>query len=156
MYDTYVVLQGWVGAEPVTTDTGRGPVTKIRVACTPRYYKDNQFHDGETTWYTVNAWRTLGTNVARSVHQGDPVVVRGRLKSDVWKRDDGTPSVTQVVEALFVGHDLTRGTTTFVRTPREERPSADEEPAVKEMNHADDPWGPPVTSEGVAKEGVAA
>lgn len=148
MYDTYVVLQGWVGTDPETIDTGQATMTKLRVACTPRYHKNGEFHDGETSWYTVNAWRTLGMNVARSIHKGDPVVVRGRLKTDVWTREGGEVSTTQVIEAVYVGHDLNRGSTVFTRTPREDRPAADEDPQVKQLNHADDPWGPALTSEG--------
>lgn len=150
MYDTFVTLQGWVGTDPTTTDTASGVVTKLRVACTPRFRKGDAWQDGETTWFTVNAWRTLGVHVARSVRKGEPVVVRGRLKSDVWTRDDGSVSVTYVVDAVYVAHDLTRGTTDFTRAVREERAEADVDPAVREMNHADDPWGPPVSSEGVA------
>ncbi len=148
MYDTYVVLQGWVGTDPETIEAGTTTMTKLRVGCTPRYRKGNDYHDGETSWYTVNAWRTLGANVARSVHKGDPVVVRGRLKTDVWERDDGSVSTTLVVDATYVGHDLSRGTTVFTRTSREERQPADQDPVVKELNHGEDPWGPALTSEG--------
>jgi single-strand DNA-binding protein len=66
--------------------------------------------DGQTSWYTVHAWRTLGNNVAASVHKGDAVVVHGRVRVDVWEREGQPPSVTHVVEASFVG-------TTSARAP---------------------------------------
>lgn len=156
MYDTYVVLQGWVGTDPETHTAGTATVTKFRVGCTPRYRKKNdEYHDGETTWYDVKAWRTLGENVARSVRKGDPVVVRGRLQADQWQRDDGVRSTTLVVEAGFVGHDLNRGTAAFIRTPRKEYADADAGPATAQAAHGD-PWASAPTAEPESVEGPAA
>ena len=43
------------------------------------------------------------------------MLVHGRLRTDVWEREDGQTSVTYVVEATYVGHDLTRGTGPFLK-----------------------------------------
>ncbi len=87
---------------------------------TPRRFRGGRWEDGETIWYAVKAWRALATHVAASVRTGDPVVVSGRLVADVWKREDGTVSTRYVVVAASVGHDLTRGTSTFQRAARPE------------------------------------
>ncbi len=56
-----------------------------------------------------------------SIKRGDAVVVHGRVRVDVWEREGQPNSVTWVVDATFVGHDLTRGTSSFVKTARASR-----------------------------------
>ncbi len=97
--------------------------------------------DGQTSWFSVTCWRALADHVRDSVRKGEPVVVHGRLRTDVWEREDGQSSVTYVVEATYVGHDLTRGTAVFVKAARPERVESEEgtDSAVKELIH--DPVG---------------
>ncbi|MBB6626759.1 single-stranded DNA-binding protein [Nocardioides sp. KIGAM211] len=129
MNDTTVTLQGWLGSNVTLRRAGASdvPVASFRLACTPRRYHraTDTWSDGETQWYTVTAWRGLATNCDRSLRRGDAVVVHGRLDATTWKNRDGEPVFTLEVEATFVGHDLNRGTTTFVRPPR---PAAAAEP----------------------------
>src|SRR4029079_18251554 len=101
MNESWVTLQGWVGGEVNTREAGGTRVSTFRVGCTPRYLRNGMWVDGQTSWYTVHAWRTLGNNVAASVHKGDAVVVHGRVRVDVWEREGQPPSVTHVVEASF-------------------------------------------------------
>jgi single-stranded DNA-binding protein len=63
--------------------------------------------------------------------------VHGRLRTDVWEREDGQTSVSYVVEAASVGHDLARGTAVFAKATRPERAEVEEDadPVVKEMIH---------------------
>lgn len=128
MNDTYVTLQGWVGNEVDLRDVGDTQCASFRVGCTPRYRKGDQWVDGKTSWYTVNCWRGLSRNVTESIHKGDAVIVHGRVRVDVWKRENQPESVSWVVDATFVGHDLTRGTSTFTKTPREVVPDSLPEP----------------------------
>ena len=81
----------------------------FRVGSTPRYNKGGTWVDGQTSWYTVNCWRGLGKNVGDSIKRGDAVVVHGRVRVDVWEREGQPASVTWVVDATFVGHDLNQG-----------------------------------------------
>ncbi len=53
-------------------------------------------------------------HVAASLHNGDPVVVHGRLVADVWERE-GKPQTSWEVVATSVGHDLSHGTTSFTK-----------------------------------------
>ncbi len=75
--------------------------------------------DGPTSFYTVWAWRTLATNLAASVAIGEPLVVHGRLKVREEERDGGRRTFVDV-EAVAVGHDLSRGTAAFRRVVRTE------------------------------------
>ena len=119
MNESYVTLQGWVGGDVDVREVGETTVASFRVGSTPRYHRAGTWVNGETSWYTVNCWRGLAANVRESVRRGDAVVVHGRVRVDVWKRDDDAPSSTSwVVDATFVGHDLTKGTSAFSKATR--------------------------------------
>jgi single-strand DNA-binding protein len=137
MNEALVTFQGWVGNEIVHRDTAQGPVANFRVGSTPRIRKrSGDWVDGPTSWFSVACWRGLADHVRDSVRKGDPVIVHGRLRTDVWRREDGQSSVTHVVEATYVGHDLTRGTTTFVKAARAEHTvDPDDEQVLKELIH---------------------
>lgn len=135
MSDTYVTLQGWVGTDVQHRTASGATVANFRVATTPRLKRKGEWVDGDTTWYSVACWRTLGENVCASVRKGDAVIVHGKLRSDLWKREDGDVSRSFVVDASFVGHDLSRGTSTFVRQTRVDRTEPDVHDEVTEMFH---------------------
>jgi single-strand DNA-binding protein len=138
MNEAFVTFQGWVGNEVVHRETASGPVANLRVGTTPRIRKRNgDWVDGPTSWFSVTCWRSLADHVRDSVRKGEPVFVHGRLRTDVWEREDGQSSVTHVVEATCVGHDLTRGTSAFVRATRPERTDTDEDAdsTLKELIH---------------------
>jgi len=120
MYETTVTLQGNLGTEVTSRVAGDSLVASFRVACTPRRYqrKTETWGDGTTQWYSVTAWRGLGENCHRSLRRGDPVIVHGRLTVNTWVNRDGIEMSSLEVEATHVGHDLTRGTAVFTKTPK--------------------------------------
>lgn len=119
MYETQVTLQGWAGSDVDLRETSSGAVASFRLGCTPRYYRNNEWHDGQTSWFTVTAWRALARNVKESVRKGDPVLVHGRIRVESWQPDGEQPPRTSwTVDAGFVGHDLNRGTSSFARPVR--------------------------------------
>ncbi len=121
MSDTFVTLHGWVGSEVTYRCPQNVSVANFRLASTPRLKRDGKWVDGDTTWYSVTVWRHLAENVRESVRKGDAVIVHGRLRTDSWEREDGQTSSRLQIEAQLVGHDLTRGSSTFLRTQRPER-----------------------------------
>lgn len=133
--ETVVTLQGWVGGEVVLRQAGDSLVAGFRVGCTPRRYhrRSETWVDGETQWFTVNAWRALGEHCAASLERGDPVVVHGRLAARTWTSKEGVETTTYEVEAALVGHDLARGTTIFTKAPAR---SASPTPAPHEEDAA--------------------
>jgi single-strand DNA-binding protein len=138
MNEASVTFQGWVGNDVVHRETTQGNVANFRVGSTPRIRKrSGEWVDGPTSWFSVSCWRALADHVRDSVRKGEPVLVHGRLRTDVWEREDGQSSVTYVVEATYVGHDLSRGTAVFVKAARPERAEGDDETehAVKELIH---------------------
>ena len=113
--EAQVHITGYAGTE--VESRGNGTVSAFRLACTPRIRTKSGWSDGNTTWIEVACFRTLAQHVAQSVHKGDPVLVFGKLRTNVWEKD-GQTHERLVLEAEMVGHDLNRGTSAFQRTPR--------------------------------------
>ena len=57
MSDTFVTLHGWVGSDVTYRNPHDISVVNFRVASTPRLKKEGKWIDGDTTWYSVTAWR---------------------------------------------------------------------------------------------------
>lgn len=148
MNESYVTLQGWVGGDVDVRDAGETQCASFRVGSTRRYNKGGTWVDGQTSWFTVNCWRGLGKNVAESIKRGDAVVVHGRVRVDVWEREGQPSSVSWIVEATFVGHDLNKGTSSFEKTARATTRDPLEDEAVREMVHAYQPDGPQLDAAG--------
>ncbi|MGH3509646.1 MAG: single-stranded DNA-binding protein [Nocardioidaceae bacterium] len=154
MHDAMVTFSGWAGNDPVFRETSGGNVANLRVGCTPRLRrKSGDWVDGPTSWFSVSCWRSLADNVRDSVKKGDPVIVHGRLQVDVWDRD-GVQSISPVVQALYVGHDLNRGRSLFTRATPPERAETDDdaEAALKELIHDPGHESPQLDSEGKPRE----
>ncbi len=106
------------------------PITSFRLASSQRRFdrSQNRWIDGETNWFTITSFRQLAINSSESVNKGDRVLVTGKLRVRDW--DNGERSGTSVeIDADAIGHDLSWGTATFVRTilvreadPAEESP----------------------------------
>jgi single-strand DNA-binding protein len=152
MHDAMVTLAGWVGNEVAYRETPRGQVANFRVGSTPRVRRPTgEWVDGVTTWFSVSCWRTLADNVRDSIRKGDPVVVHGRLQMDVWDRD-GHQSVSPLVQAVYVGHDLNRGRSAFDRVSPQEKPAdtadTEAETALKQLVHDPSHESPQLDSHG--------
>lgn len=118
--ETMVTIQGWVGSDPTLRIVGGAPVLNFRVGATPRRYKPRtgEWVDGQTQWYTVSAWRHLAENGERSLDKGDPVLVHGRLEHRRYINNQGVEVVALEIEAVTLGHDMTRGSSRFRKVTR--------------------------------------
>ncbi len=155
MNDTYITLTGWVGSDVSLREVAGGqPVANFRVATTSRKFRNNQWEDGATTWYSIRAWRRLADNVHGSIKRGDPVVVHGRLEADVWTKEDGSTNTQLVITATSVGHDLSRGTAVFTKPVRPEMvQSVAPQPQWSQevpSQTSTDPWAAPLSEQPVA------
>ncbi|MCX4797453.1 single-stranded DNA-binding protein [Streptomyces sp. NBC_01242] len=119
MNDTLVTLVGNAATGVEFRETATGGMARFRFAVTPRRWdREKQFWtDGHTSFYTVWAWRSLATNLSGSVSIGEPLVVHGRLKVREEERE-GLRRTFVDIEAVAVGHDLTRGTAAFRRVTK--------------------------------------
>ena len=127
MNDTSVTFHGWAGSDVRHRQVGDVTVADVRVGVTPRVKRGGEWVDGETTWYTVTAWRTLADNLRDSVRKGDPVIVHGRLRTESWQPEGGGTATTLLVDASLIGHDMNRGITHFIRKRPEQQPTDGEE-----------------------------
>lgn len=112
-----ITMSGYVGSEPVNFHReGSIEACSLRLGSTPAYYRsdERQWKERPTTWLTVKAYRNLATNVMKSVHKGDAIVVYGTLNTESWKKD-GNDYSRVVLEASAIGHDLNRGTSQFTK-----------------------------------------
>ncbi|MEU0299269.1 single-stranded DNA-binding protein [Streptomyces sp. NPDC006175] len=119
MNETLVTLVGNAATAVDFRDTATGPTARFRLAVTPRRWDREQqaWTDGRTSFYTVWARRTLAVNLSGSVSVGEPLVVHGRLKVREEERE-GAWKTSVDIDAVAVGHDLTRGTAAFRRVVR--------------------------------------
>ena len=106
-------------ATPLRHGVGASGVsfTNFRLASNYRRFDraQNKWVDLETNWFSVTAFRSLADNVAESLHQGDRVLVTGRLRIAPW--DNGEKKGTNVeILADAIGPDLFWGTAQYTRT----------------------------------------
>ena len=90
----------------------------------------------------MTAFRSLGINLANSLEKGHPVVVYGRMRINQWTNGERTGTTVEI-DAYNVGHDLTRGQSTFVRVARPQLEQHDRlaDPAVQQAGEALDGSG---------------
>jgi single-strand DNA-binding protein len=153
MNEPMMTICGNVVDTPNLNKTKNGHlVANFRVASTPRRFdrEKNTWVDGDTVYISVTAWRSLAENVAKSLQKGQPVVVFARFRQHDYIKDERPHSVHQL-EAVAVGHDLTRGVATFERVSRSHgSPSLDLDeqgiPADRSAEYLDldDEFGPGV------------
>ena len=128
MTDT-VTIRGFIATAPTQKflPNGNIPVTNFRIASTPRWFAatSGTWKEGTTNWYTVNSFRALAYNSARSLQVGHPVLVTGRLRVKQFERADGSPGTSIEVDATSIGHDLNYGLANFARVT-DRKPDVDE------------------------------
>jgi single-strand DNA-binding protein len=110
--DNQVTLVGNLTDDPELRYTPNGAaVCKVRIAVNRRYQDANgQWKDGETSYFTINAWRTLAENAAESLTRGMRVGVTGPLNYRTWEN--------QEVEADEVAPSLKWATASVTRQSR--------------------------------------
>ncbi|GGX69945.1 single-stranded DNA-binding protein [Streptomyces hiroshimensis] len=133
MNETLVTVVGNVATEPDYREAANGsPSSRFRLAVTARRWDraKEEWADGHTSFYTVWAWRTLAANVVASLGVGEPVVVQGKLRIREEERE-GKRWVSAELDAVSVGHDLSRGTSVFRRvSPARPRPAESSVPSA--------------------------
>lgn len=139
MNDTMVTLVGNAATAVEHRQTAGGvTVARFRLAARSRRWDKalERWTDGETSFYTVRSWRGLADNVAASVAVGEPLIVQGRLRlreGEQPPEKGGQRWFSAEVDAMAIGHDLTRGTAAFRRVLRPPRTAADGPPATAQQ-----------------------
>jgi single-strand DNA-binding protein len=141
MFDTYMTIVGNVLTAPEWRRTAQSNtlVTNFKVASTARRLDrdSGRWVDGNSLRVRVNCWRKLAEGVAASVMVGDPVVVCGRLYTRDWVDDAGNHRTLYELEAVAVGHDLSRGRGRFLRNRPTLATSAVSDPEAERRVHGE-------------------
>ncbi|CAM5541989.1 single-stranded DNA-binding protein [Streptomyces abikoensis] len=117
MNETLVTVVGNVATEPDFREAANGsPSSRFRLAASVRRWDraKEEWADAYTSFYTVWAWRALAANVVASLGVGEPVVVQGKLRIREEERE-GKRWLSADIDAVSIGHDLSRGTSVFRR-----------------------------------------
>ncbi len=124
-------------------------VLNFRVACNERRFDkaSESWMDGESLYLSVSCWRRLAENAA-SLVKGDPVIVRGKLRTREWTTEQGERRSVVELEANSIGPDLARCAVTVHKQRREEPSRAvnqdvvapTEEPSEL-LDRTDSPYG---------------
>ena len=121
MYETTVTLLGRLATTvtPVTFNDG-GLKASFRLASTERRFDRDQqaWVDGPQLFLSVVCWRSLADRVVATLRVGDPVIVRGKLRSREYEKDGQVHRVVEV-EATSIGPDLGRCSAMVLRRDTE-------------------------------------
>jgi single-strand DNA-binding protein len=119
MNDTTVTMIGNVLTAPEwrRTSTTATYVMTFRFAATSRKFDrmSGRWVDGDSLRLKVACWRTLGQNAFESIQLGDPLIISGRLYSRDWTDSDNHKRTSYELDAISLGHDLSRGVAKFAR-----------------------------------------
>jgi single-strand DNA-binding protein len=118
--ENQVAIVGNLTDDPELRYTPAGAaVANFRVAVNRRTKDESgQWKDGETSFFRVNAWRSLAENVAESLTRGSRVVVTGRLRSRSWENPEGETRSAVEIEADEIGPSLRWATAKVEKTQR--------------------------------------
>ena len=136
-----LTISGYVGSDPVNFSRNENaPACSLRIGSTSSYYHNEEkaWKERPTTWMTVKAYKSLASNVLKSVHKGDAIVVCGNLNTESWHKD-GEDRSRVVLEATSIGHDLNRGISEFTKTSyAKSKNAANAESKNKDYNESAD------------------
>lgn len=141
MSDT-ITVTGNIATEPELKRTPSGVlITTFRVASSERRYDKatDSWVDGHTNFYSVSTFRGLAEHVHASLHKGNRVILRGRLRMRAWETV-AKKGLTAEIDADSIGPDLLWGTTTFHRDER--LPRAVVSIGGAGTNNGGDGWAP--------------
>jgi single-strand DNA-binding protein len=92
-----IIIDGHLGRDPELRYTPKGdPVTSLAVVVTERKKVNDQWQDGDKTWFKVSVWGKDAEPVAEHARKGDRVVVVGTIKLSTYEKNGVTKTVADV------------------------------------------------------------
>lgn len=110
-------------------------VATFTVAVTPRVKRNDQWVDGDTTFFRCTVWREMAEQVAESVTRGMRLIVHGRFKTRQYEKD-GQTRMSVEIEVDEVGPSLRYATAKVQKISR----SGGSNGASSGGGFADDAW----------------
>lgn len=92
---------GRIGQDPEAIGSG----IRFRVATKDRYRNDQtgQWEDGETSWWTVKAWKKLAEQSKEQLKKGQEVMIYGSMKEETWTDSSGAKRTSYEIVADSIG-----------------------------------------------------
>jgi single-strand DNA-binding protein len=91
-----VVLQGNLAADPVSKQVNNTTVVNFTIAASENYKKQDGSFAEDTQFIDCEAWDSGAQSIANNWYKGDPVLVQGKLKKEVWEQDGAKRSRVKV------------------------------------------------------------
>lgn len=113
----YISVIGQIATEPKLFAPDRGvQFCSFRLASTERRFDPDrkEWIDGDTNWFSINAFRSLARNAKASFRKGDRIIVMGRLRVRPWEKGDKHGTSVEI-DAEGFGHDVRWGTSMFTK-----------------------------------------
>jgi len=133
-----ITITGRLGGDPELRFTPSGAaVANLRVV-TDRRFKNpttGEWESKDTSWWNVQAWKSLAENVTESLKKGDLVIVVGDIKQREYETKEGEKRTVVEVEARHIGPDLSRATAKVTKAGSTSAPASS----------GADPWATPTT-----------
>jgi single-strand DNA-binding protein len=144
--EAIVTVAGYIATEPAySKNTGGSPMLKMRLAWTPRRFDrvTNQWQDQASCFVWVKCWRRIAENANFCLNKGDAVVVSGSLTVTEYLSKEGTRRTSVDITATSIGHDLSRGISSFRRQRQSDErttpdPDSGQESAATESDRPED------------------
>jgi single-strand DNA-binding protein len=109
-------VSGYVATQP-TLRFGRDgqPSVSMRVGWTPRRVSKvtGEWEDLPSSFVSVVCFRKVAQHAAKSLHKGEPIVLSGTLQVREYTDARGEKRLSVDVVAQTLGHDMSRGITSY-------------------------------------------
>ena len=127
--EAYISLIGFVATQPKKGQTKTGSQTvSMRVGWTPRTIDRNtgEWSDLPSSFATVQCYRKVAEHASVCLRRGDPIVLRGTLRVREYTDQNGQRRSAVEINAESIGHDMSRGISTYSKLPTRTELTADE------------------------------
>jgi single-strand DNA-binding protein len=124
-----VSLIGFVATQPkkIPSKTGT-PTVSMRVGWTPRTMNKStgEWSDLPSSFATVWCYRKVAEHASVCIRRGEPIVLRGTLRVREYTDQNGQRRSSVDITADSIGHDISRGISTYSKLPARGELTAEE------------------------------
>lgn len=115
-----VFLQGNLAADPISRAVGQSKVVVFTIAVSDRYKKQNGDWSDDTQFLDCEAWDSAANTIEQYWRKGDPVLVEGKLRKEIWEKDGVKQSRQKVRVQRFQKFSRAQKTEQVVEEPQVE------------------------------------
>lgn len=127
--DALFSVTGYVATQPKKGTTKAGTKTlTFRIGWTPREVsrQTGEWADLPSSFASVTCYRKIAENAASCLRKGDPIVLKGTVRIREYADQAGTRRNSVDVVADYLGHDLAKGTSNFIKHSQRSQQTAEE------------------------------